>query len=91
MLDISESDMVTTFKNGKYFNGIREIYIKFLGMNVGWNNVHPIIESVLEQFTNLRLAGPLFSPPTTGNLFAEAQILAKIQAAAAIVENENST
>ena len=25
------------------------------------------------------------------NLFAEAQILAKIQAAAAIVENENST
>ena len=63
----------------------------FLDMNVGRNNVRPIIESVLEQFTNIRLAGPLPSPATTGNLFAEAQILAKIQAAAAIVENENST
>ena len=31
----------------------------FLDMNVGRNNVRPIIESVLEQFTNIRLAGPL--------------------------------
>ena len=91
LLDISESDMVPTFENGRYVNGIREIYIKLLGMNVGRNNVRPIIESVLEQFSNIRLAGPLPSPATTGNLFAEAQILAKIQAAAAIVENENST
>ena len=59
LLDISESDMVTTFENGMYVNGIREIYIKLLAMNVGRNNVRPIIESVLEQFTNIRLAGLL--------------------------------
>ena len=50
----------------------------------------PIIDSVLEQFTNIRLAGPLPSPATTGKLLAEAQIFAKIQTAATIVENENS-
>ena len=48
---------------------------------------------LLSQFLNslLILAGPRPSPPTTGSLFAEAQILANIQEAAAIVENENST
>ena len=50
----------------------------------------PIIDSVLEQFTNIRLAGPLPSPAATGKLLAEAQIFAKIQTAATIVENENS-
>ena len=90
MLDISESDTVTTFENGRYVNGIREIYIKLLGMNVGRNNVRPVIGSVLEQFTNIRLEG-LFPPSaaTTGNLFSETQILAKIQAAIAIAENKN--
>ena len=91
LLDISESDTVTTFESGRYVNGIREIYIKLLGMNVGRNNVRPVIESVLEQFTNIRLEGPLPSAATTGNLFTEAQILAKIQAAMAVAENENST
>ena len=91
ILDISESDMVTTFENERQVNGIREVYIKLLGTNVGRNNVQPIIESVLEQFTNIRLAGPLPSPETTRNLFAEAVILSKIQAAAAIAENKNST
>ena len=91
LLDISESDTVTTFESGRYVNGIREIYIKLLGMNVGQNNVRPVIESVLEQFTNIRLEGPLPSAATTGNLFTEAQILAKIQAAMAVAENENST
>ena len=60
-------------------------------MNVRRNNVCPILESVLEQFTNVRLAGPLPSPATTGDLFAEVQILPKIQATAAIAENKNST
>ena len=46
--------------------------MKLLGMNVGHNNVCPIIEPVLEQFTNIRLAGPLPSPATTGNLLEEA-------------------
>ena len=91
LLDISESDKVRTFENGRYVNGIREIYIKFLGMNIGRNNVGPVIESVLEQFTNIRLEGPLPSAATTGNLFAEAQILAKSQAAMAIAENKNSS
>ena len=50
-------------------------------MNVGQNNVCPVIQSVLEQFTNIRLQGPLPSAATTRNLLAEAQILAKIQAA----------
>ena len=48
LLDISESDIVTTFENGTYVNAIRGIYIKFLGMNVGRNNVDTVIESVLE-------------------------------------------
>ena len=52
LLDISESDTVTTFESGSYVNGIREIYIKLLGMNVGWNNVYPIIEPVLEHFSS---------------------------------------
>ena len=82
LLHISESDKVTTFENGRY---------EFLGMNVGCNNVCPVTESVLEQFTNIRLEGPFLSAATTGNLFAEAQILAKIQAAMAIAENKNST
>ena len=60
-------------------------------MNVGPNNVHPVIESVLEQFTNIRSEQLLPSEATTGNLFTEAQILAKIQATMAIVENKNST
>ena len=60
-------------------------------MNVGRNNVRPIIESILEQFTNLNLEGPLPSAATTGNLFAEAQILAKIQVAMTVAENKNST
>ena len=48
---------------------------------------------LLSQFLNsvLILAGPRPSPPTPGSLFAEAQILANIAEAAAIVENENST
>ena len=91
LLDISESDTVTTFENGKYVHGIREIYIKLLGMNVGQNNVRPVIDYVLEQFTNICLEGQLPSAATTENLFAEAQILAKIQAAMAIAENKNST
>ena len=77
LLEISESDTVTTFESGGYVNGIREIYIKLLGMNVGRNNVRSVIESVLEQITNIRLEGPL-PAATTGSLFAEAQILAKI-------------
>ena len=80
LLYINESDMVTTFENGRYVNGITKIYIKLFGINVG-RNVCPIIGSVLEQFTNIRLAGPLLSPATTGNLFTVAQILTKIQAA----------
>ena len=28
LLDINESDIATTIENGKYVNGIREIYIK---------------------------------------------------------------
>ena len=91
LLDISESDTVTTFESGRYVNGIREIYIKLLGMNVGRNNVRPVIESVLEQFTNIRLEGPLPPAAKTGNLFTEAQILAKIQAEMPVVENKNST
>ena len=91
LLDISESDRVTTFESGRYVNGIREIYIKLLGMNVGRNNVRPVIESVLEQFTNISSEGPLPSAATTGNLFTEAQILTKIQSAMAVAENENST
>ena len=82
LLYINESDMVTTFENGRYVNGVTEIYIKLLGINVGRNNVRPIIESVLEQFTNISLAGPLLLPAMTGNLFTAAQILTKIQAAA---------
>ena len=50
----------------------RDLYV-----NVGRNNVHPIIESFLDQFTKVRLGGPLPSPASTGNLLAEAQILAK--------------
>ena len=80
LLYINDSDMVTTFENGRYVNGITKIYIKLFGINVG-RNVCPIIGSVLEQFTNIRLAGPLLSPATTGNLFTVAQILTKIQAA----------
>ena len=80
LLYINESDMVTNFENGRYVNGITKIYIKLFGINVG-RNVCPIIGSVLEQFTNIRLAGPLLSPATTGNLFTVAQILTKIQAA----------
>ena len=91
LLDISESDTVATFENGRYVNGIREIYIKLLGMNVGRNNVRLVIELVLEQFTNMQLERTLSSAATTGNLFADAQILAKIQAAMAIIENKNST
>ena len=60
-------------------------------MNVGCHNAHPVIESVLEQFTNICLEGPFPSAATTGNLFTGAQILAKIQAAMAIAENKNST
>ena len=47
---------------------------------------------LLSQFLNsvLILAGPRPSPPTPGSLFAEAQMLANIPEAAAIVENENS-
>ena len=71
LLGISESDMVTFFENGKHCNVIRYIYMKLLGMNVGHNNVCPIIEPVLEQFINIRLAGPLPSP-ATGNLLEEA-------------------
>ena len=67
LLDISESDIVTTFQNRRYVNGIREIYIKLLSMNVGRNNVCSIIESVFEQFTNIRLAGLIPSPATTRN------------------------
>ena len=33
-LDITEPDMVTIFENERYDNGIREIYINFLGKNV---------------------------------------------------------
>ena len=33
-LDITETDMVTIFENERYDNGIREIYISFLGKNV---------------------------------------------------------
>ena len=88
LLDISESDAVATFKNGRYVNRIREIYIKILGVNVEWNDVCPVIESVLEQFTNICFKGPLPYTATAGNLFAEAQILPKIQAAMA---NKNST
>ena len=68
-----------------------EIYIKLLSMNVG-QNICPIVESVLGQFINIRLTGPLPSPASAGNLFvfAETQLLAKIQAAVAIVENKNS-
>ena len=51
--------MVTNFESARYVNGIREIYIKILGMNVGWINVRPVIESVLEQFTNIPTEGPL--------------------------------
>ena len=80
LLYINESDMVTTFENGRYVNGITKIYIKLFSINVG-RNVCPIIGSVLEKFTNIRLAGPLLSPATTGNLFTVAQILTKIQAA----------
>ena len=91
LLDISESDRVVTFENGRYVNGIREIYIKLLGMNVGQNNVHPVISSVLEKFTNINLEGPLSAAAaTTGNLFAEAQRLAKNQAGMTITENKNS-
>ena len=67
LLDISESDIMTTFQNRRYVNGIREIYIKLLSMNVGRNNVCSIIESVFEQFTNIRLAGLIPSPATTRN------------------------
>ena len=38
-------------------------------MSVGRNNVRPVIESVLEQFTNICLEGPLPSAAATGNLF----------------------
>ena len=48
LLDISESDAVVTFENGRYVNRIREIYIKILSMNVERNDVCPVIESVLE-------------------------------------------
>ena len=54
--DISQFDLVTTFENGRYVSGIREIYIKLLSMNVGRNNVEPIIESVLEQFTKYKVS-----------------------------------
>ena len=49
-----------------------------------------LLSQFLNNLLNIRLAGPLPLPGTTGNLFAEAQIIAKIQPAAAIVENENS-
>ena len=90
LLDISESDAVT-IENETYVNGIREIFIQLLGMNVGRNNVGPVIKSVLEQFTNIHLEGLLPSAATTGNLFEEAQIVAKIQTAMAIAENKKST
>ena len=53
LLDISESVTVTTFENERYVNGIREIYIKLLGINVGQNHVRPVTESILERFTNI--------------------------------------
>lgn len=91
LLDLIESGTLTTFEIGKYVNGIRQIYIELLIMNVGRYNVRPVIKSVLEQFTNICLQGSLPSAATTGDLFAEAQTPEKIQAAMKISENKNST
>ena len=44
LLAITEYDMVTTFGNGKYVNGIGDIYIKLLDMNAERNNFHSIIQ-----------------------------------------------
>ena len=84
--DISESDAITASESGRCVNGIRENSIKLLGMNVGRNNVCPVIESVLELFTNKQLEGP--PAATTGNFFVEVWILTKIQAAMAIAEKK---
>ena len=81
LLDISESNTVTTFGSGRYVNEFRDIYIKILGMNVGWDNVRPVPESFLEQYTKIRLEKPSPSAVATGNLFADTQILTKILAA----------
>ena len=64
--DISESDAITASESGRCVNGIRENSIKLLGMNVGRNNVCPVIESVLELFTNKQLEGP---PAATTEFF----------------------
>ena len=50
LLAITEYDMVTTFGNGKYVNGIGDIYIKLLDMNAERNNFHSIIQLVLYKY-----------------------------------------
>ena len=73
LIDFMESPTVSTFANGRYTDAIRETYIKLLSMNVGRNNVGPVIKTVLKDLAGITIEERLPSAALTSILSVEAR------------------
>jgi len=81
---------ISTFKDGKYTNEVREVYMNLISMGVPIGKVKSIVEGVLEGI--LRVGVDRLPGKTSASMMAiEAQVIGQAQAAEAMLANANNT
>ena len=70
IMEPNHKNLIVTFCDGKYTNDVRACYYELLSLNVGTNNVVPIITAVLQSFTDKTL-GRIPSKTLLSNMMIE--------------------
>ena len=83
-----ENDVIDVFQGGKYNDEIRTVYYELLSKNVSVNNVESVIRTVLSKLAGTTCS-KLPKKSLTAELFAEMNLLLKVQVREAILSSNN--
>ena len=87
LIDIVNSEEVTTFQNGRFTNELRKTVMELVSLNVSINKISDVIRVVVNNLT--KSGGSKLRLPSDGSkkkIVEEALVLAQLQIAEAMLE-----
>ena len=84
-LALMEDPVVTSFKDGKFVNAVRETILNLLSLNVSQNRVNEVIRTVLKNLAHKEI-DKLPSKGLRSRMMAEASFICNVQVAEAMKE-----
>ncbi|XP_057300254.1 uncharacterized protein LOC130630693 [Hydractinia symbiolongicarpus] len=87
LVSLLNDNEIVTFEGGRYSDEIREVVMELLSLNVSMGKVNDVIKVVLEKLAKKRV-DRLPSQGLKSHLMQEALILAQLQVAEAMIDND---